>query len=245
MSFFKSLLPVAGTAIGTYFGGPIGGAIGGSIGAGIAGKPKAGPNPANSAMPYLNQIPGVGQQYYNPYIQQGQRQGNMLEDQFSRMSQDPTAFLNALTQGYKPSEGYGFKRDLLSKELGNTAAAGGYSGTENHQLQQGELINGLLNTDMQQYLNNILGIQGAGQQGAQQQALQGFQASGNLADYLGNNLNQQASLGYHGQAQQNSNRLSGNNALMNFLGRAGGSLLGAAGEGGAFGPGGRFEKSWG
>lgn len=245
MSFFKSLLPIAGGAIGSYFGGPIGGAIGGTLGGAIGGKPKAGPNPANSAMPYLNQIPGVGREGYQPYVDQGQRQGNMLEGQFGRMSQDPTAFLNALIQGYKPSEEYGFKSNLLSKDLSNTAASGGYLGGQNHQMQQAELINGLLSGDMQKFLENVLGIQNSGQQGAQHQADQGFQASTGLADYLGNNLTQQAGLRYHGQAQQNTNKQASSNALLNFLGQAGGNILGASGQGGAFGPGGRFEKSWG
>jgi hypothetical protein len=39
-------------------------------------------NPANGAQGYLNQIPGMMQGYYNPYIQAGQQALPQLQQQF-------------------------------------------------------------------------------------------------------------------------------------------------------------------
>jgi hypothetical protein len=175
-----------------------------------------GSNPAKKAMPYLNQIPGVAHQAYDPYIQQGQRQGNALESQYSQMFQDPTAFLNALQSGYKPSEEYNYKSDILGRGLQNTAAAGGFAGTQEHQRGYGELINQLLSGDMQRWLENLMRIQGTGLAGAETQAGRGYQASTGLADTLGSNLAQQGGLAYQGQDWRNRRNQAGFNSLANL-----------------------------
>jgi hypothetical protein len=41
-------------------------------------------NPANAAQPYLQQIPGVGHQNYDPYIQQGQQAGQTLQGEYGK-----------------------------------------------------------------------------------------------------------------------------------------------------------------
>lgn len=251
MSFFSNLLPLAGTAAGSFFGGPVGGAVGGALGGALGGKGGAlggsQRNPASAAMPYLDQIAGVGRQNYQPFIDQGQRQGQALEGQYGNLMQDPTSFLNALMRGYQPSEGYNFQKDQLTKHLGNTAAAGGYRGSENDQLQQGQLIQQLLSGDMQSFLNNVLGLYGQGLQGAQQQQNLGYGAANGLSDYLGNSLGNQADFAYQGQAAQNKSQANKKNSLLNFIGQGAGTYFGNSGPGEAFGKGGKFEgfPSWG
>ncbi len=183
-----------------------------------------GGNAANKAMPYLNQIPGQAHQSFDPYIQQGQQAGSEANALYSRMSQDPQAFLNEIMKGYTPSEGFQFKKGQLGKELSNTAAAGGFSGTENDQISHGELLNQLLSGDMQQWLSNVLGVQGAGLSGQQHVADTGFQGTEDLASILTNALNQQAGLAYQGQAQRNQNQanLFGNIARGTTAGYFGG-----------------------
>lgn len=193
---------------------------------GVSGLGPMGENPANVAMPYLNQISGVGKQYYDPYISEGRNASNISNPIYERMASDPTEFINALMRGYKPSEGYRYKEDRLGRAISNTAAAGGFRGTPFEQEQQGQMISGLLGEDMQQFLQNILGVQGAGLQGEENRIGRGFQASGNLADYIGSNLGQQAGLAYQGQAGQNAynlaNRLSKNKARGSLLGKIAG-----------------------
>jgi hypothetical protein len=84
-----------------------------------------GSNPADAANPYLDQISGVAHEAYDPFIQRGQEAGGIMSEQFGQMSQDPTAFINALMQGYKPSEGYQFQEGEMGRAAANTAAAGG------------------------------------------------------------------------------------------------------------------------
>ena len=173
-----------------------------------------GPNPANAAMPYLNQIPGIGRENYQPFINEGRQASGIANPVYNQMSQDPNEFLNSIMRNYNPSEGYRFKEREISRGLQNTAAQGGYAGTPNAQLQQGEMIRGLLGQDMQQFLQNILGVQNSGLQGQEQRIDRGYGASGDLADYLGNALGAQGALAFQGQAQQNQNEGNRYNSMM-------------------------------
>jgi hypothetical protein len=183
-----------------------------------------GKNPAEAASPYLNQIPGVGREAYDPYIQQGKQAGETLGGEYGKML-DPQAFLDKLQGGYKPSEGYQFKHQELERGLGNTAASGGFAGTPMHQQAYGEMTDKLLSGDMQEYLQNALGIYGQGIAGEQGMYDKGFQSSGSLADFLGNNLTQQGGLAFQGQQQQNANQNALFSALAQMLGGAGGAAM--------------------
>ena len=149
-------------------------------------------NPARAGGKELGKIQGYGQQAYNPFIQQGQQAQQQLSPQYSQMAGNPTDFYNQIMQQYQPSAGFQHQAGKLNQLATNKAAAGGYSGTGGDIFEHGEALQGLMGGDMQQFLQNILGIQGAGQQGLQGQANQGFQASGSLADYLGGNAQLQA-----------------------------------------------------
>lgn len=184
---------------------------------GLFGSTKG--NPANSAMPYLNQIPGIGQQYFNPYIQQGQQVAPNLQAQYGQLTNDPTAFYNQLMQGYKPSAGYTKQSQDMLKAAENSAAASGFAGTNLDQQQRAQLVQSLMGKDMQQYLQNVMGLYGTGLQGQQHLYDTGYNASGQLADFLGQGLGAQSALSYAGDAFKRAQR----NQLMN-------ALLGLGGE---------------
>jgi hypothetical protein len=129
-------------------------------------------------------------------------------------------------EGYKPSEGYQFQKEQLTKELGNTAAAGGIAGTPQDQMNQGEGIQKLLSGDMQQFLKNVLGVFDTGLEGEEGVASRGYDASGKLTDALGSALNQQGGLAFQDAQQKNKNK----NDMWSMFGKA----LGA-GAGGFFG----------
>ena len=186
-------------------------------------------NPAGSAMPYLDQISGVGHQYYDPYVSQGKQAGQAVSGQYEKLMNDPTAFLNALMQGYKPSQGYTDKSEQMLKQARNAAAAGGKVGTEYDQRQQAELVQSLLGNDMQQYLQNVMGLYGQGLQGQQRIADMGYDASGQLANYLGQGLGSQASLAYQGKAGQNAQRSNLLNALLGAGAQGAGAYYGYKG----------------
>jgi hypothetical protein len=183
-------------------------------------------NPMEEANKYLSQIPGVGHQYYDPFINQGQAAGQKAQSQYDMLLADPVGFINKLMEGYKPSEGYKFANEELTRGMGNTAAAGGIAGTPLDQMNQAKGTQGLLSKDMQQFLQNVLGRYDIGLGGEQGIANQGFQASGSLADLLGGALNQQGGLAFQNAQNQNSNRNDIFGTLGKALGVGAGALFG-------------------
>jgi len=216
-----------------------------------------GSNPAKYAQPYLQEVPKYGVEAYDQYKRTGRGAEDILGGNardylsggqvggfgaYGQMATDPLSYLRNIEGAYQPSAGYQYRKGQLLKDAGNTAAAGGYAGTEEDIASRTALVNALMSGDMQQFLSNITGIQGAGLSGKERlhdmgnqllesQAGRGFQASGSLADYLGGNLGAQSGLAYQGQANKNANQ----NALINALMQAGAMGAGAyygAGAGG-------------
>ncbi len=187
-----------------------------------------GSNPADTASPYLNQIPGVGHQGYDPYINQGQTAGQTAQSQYDTMTNDPAGFINRLMEQYKPSEGYQFSKDQLMKQYGNAAAAGGIAGTPLDQMNQAQGVQGLLSQDMQQFLSNVLGQHKEGLAGEEGVSNRGYDASKNLTDLLGGALNQQGGLAFNGTQQKNSDKNGLLSALAKALGMGAGAFFGGA-----------------
>ena len=183
-------------------------------------------NPMDAANQYLNQIPGVAHQGYDPYVNEGRDASGKTKGQYEDLMNDPTGFINKLMESYKPSEGYQFQKDQLTKEMGNTAAAGGIAGTNYDQMNQAAGVQGLLSKDMQQFLQNAFGAFNTGLQGEEGIASRGFDASGKLTDALGGALNQQGGLAFQNAQQKNKDK----NGLWSMFGKA----LGA-GAGGLLG----------
>lgn len=182
-----------------------------------------GGNPMDSANQYLNQIPGVAHQGYDDYINQGKDASGKTKTAYEGMMDDPTGFINKLMQDYKPSEGYQFQKGELTKEMSNTAAAGGVAGTPYDTQQQGKAIQGLLSQDMQQFLQNALGRFDKGLAGEEGIADRGFDATKQLTDILGGSLNQQGGLAFQNAQQKNQNK----NDIWHMFGKALGAGAGA------------------
>jgi len=182
----------------------------------------SGQNPADSAMPYLNQARQMGEQNVSPYMQQGLQAQEGLSSVYNQQAKDPSAFLNQIMSNYNPSEGYKYKQQEMLKGARNSAAQGGFSGTDFDQQGQADMIRGLLGGDMQQFVQNALGAQQQGMYGAEAQAGRGMQA----ADWMGNLLGNQGQLAYQGQAQKNQLRSDRRNALLNMISSLGGAYMG-------------------
>lgn len=183
-------------------------------------------DPQKEANKYLDQIPGIGKQYYNPFIESGQKAGGILEGEYGKQL-DPTSFIDQIMQHYSMSKGAEYEQDKLGRGIGATAAAGGFAGTPEHQRQYGEMADKIMSGDMQQYLQNALGVYGGGISGEQDLYGKGYQASGSLADLLGGNLSSQAGLGFQSASQTNAGR----DAFLNALIKAFSQGAGAAGGG--------------
>jgi hypothetical protein len=251
-----------------------------------------GGNPADAAQGHFNQIPGMARQYLEPYANAGQgglneargaynQQHNLFRDlpdiygqefpqEFGQMGRSPVDFLNRIQQSYRPSEGYNYKEKRMLQGARNSAAQGGFSGTQADQENQAGMIQGMLGQDMQEYLNNVLGIQGTGLEGLERQlqgkqqaqqfraagqgtALQnsgglgkdiyqnGYAAAGDIANILGSNMGQQGNYAYNGQRQQMQNRDNRRQNIGDMLMSLGGGFMGAGGGGGMGGGGNPFQ----
>ncbi len=182
-------------------------------------------DPQKDANKYLDQIPGMGKQYYNPFIERGGRAGDKLESEYGKLM-DPTSFMNDIMKNYKMSEGAQYEQDKLGKGIGATAAAGGFSGTPEHQTQYGEMANKIMSGDMQQYLQNAFGIYNKGLGGQENFFNKGFDATSSLADLLGGTLSAQGGLAFKGASDRNSDRQAFMNAIMKAFSGAAGAGMG-------------------
>jgi hypothetical protein len=180
-------------------------------------------DPSKSANEYMNKIPKVGHDAYDPYINEGRDAAGRLKGEYGKML-DPTTFMDEIMKHYSESQGAKYETDKLGRGIGATAAAGGIAGTPEHQRAYGEMAGEISSKDMQQYLQNALGIYGGGIKGEQDFYGKGFDASKELADLLGGNLGSQGTMAYGATQQKNMNR----QALMNAIVKALGSAAGAA-----------------
>ncbi len=182
-------------------------------------------DPSKGAMKYLNKIPGMAQNAYNPYIQAGQNQLPGLEDQYSQLMNDPGARMNQIGSGYQESPGYQFAVQQALQGSGNAAAAGGMAGSPQHEQQNMTLANNLANQDYNQYMQNALGLYGEGLQGSQGLYNTGYNASNQLADMLANTYGSQANLSYAGAANKNAANSGFWGGLMGLGGQLGSAAM--------------------
>ena len=189
-------------------------------------------NPANSAMPYLNQIPGQTQPYQQPWYEAGKNMLPGLTDQYNQLINDPAKRLNDIGAGYKESPGFKFAMQQALQGANHAAAAGGMAGSPQHEQQNMQLSNDIASQDYNKWLQNALGLYDTGLSGGQNISNQGQQSGQNIADMIAQTLAQQAQYGFRGTQEQNSM----NNSLLGGLGRLGGAALGglAGGPWGAF-----------
>jgi hypothetical protein len=234
-------------------------------------------NPSRAAEAQLAAVPGAVRPYYDPFIQRGNEaygrsqnlnqqynnlydspgiDPNALPNQYERMAHNPTDFMNSLMERYNPSVGYRFKQQQMLDAMRNSASAGGFAGTPFNQQQQAETVQGLLGSDMQQYLQNALGITQAGLLGKEgrlagrERALQaalsgeegnmnrGYNASTELSNSLANLAGTRASNEYQGamrrreDAQNNIRGWEGlGNRLQGSMNMFGPAMMGQGGGG--------------
>jgi len=192
----------------------------------LSGLFGGGKNPADAAMPYLNQTAPMAQANLQPWQQQGMQAQQQNQGQYSAMASDPAAFLQQLRASYTPSEGYKFKQGQLSKAMGGAAAAGGFRGTQADQAAQAQLVQGLLSEDEGAYIDRLLGIQGTGLQGNELSAQRGYGAAGDLTNILATNNSERGGLAYKGQENKNAQNQAFQKMLMQMFGGAAGFALG-------------------
>ncbi len=161
-------------------------------------------NPANKANQYISQIPAQTQQYFDPYIQSGNRASQSLEEQYKGLLSNPGKKLNQFGEGFHESPGFQFALQQALQGSNHAAAAGGMAGTPAHEQQNMEIASQLGNQDYYNWLQKTLGLYGSGLEGENQMSNRGFQASNQMADMIAQSLAQQGNYAYEGEAGKNA-----------------------------------------
>lgn len=201
-----TLVSGLGSAAGAYFGG------------------RNMPNPADAGMSYLNQVPDTISPYYNPYINAGRSALPQLQGQYNQLINDPSKMMAQWGSQYQQSPGYQFNVDQGTAQANRVAAAGGMLGSPAEQAEVSKMTQGYANQDYQKYMDYIMGLYGIGINGLNGINTQGYAASNDLANSLGENLGNQANMAYAGQANQNMARQSGMGGAAGMLGQIPGNM---------------------
>jgi hypothetical protein len=193
---------------------------------GLFGKQK---DPMKALMPYLQKAEGTMKDYLNPYVDIGMGAGDLLQNQYGQLVNDPAAMLEQFMSGYQQSPQYQMKSDQMLSAAGNTAAAGGRRGSPLDQRDQMQIAQALLGEDMQQYLGNVTGLYGTGLAGEQGLFDTGYGAASDLSGNLANLYGTAGSAAYQGARESNSNK----QALLGALMGLGGGIAGFGSGGGS------------
>lgn len=142
-------------------------------------------SPGSAAQPWLDKAAGL----YEPLQQQGQGAYGQLNPEYSQMAQDPGAYYEKMLEGYEPSRAYQLRSDAALKAAQGASAAGGMSGSLADRKSQAGLADTLLGEDMQNWFNNVSGLQNKGLQGLGHFYDTGVGATSDLANTYGSQAN--------------------------------------------------------
>ena len=184
-------------------------------------------NPADSAMPYMQQIPGQMHQQFDPYVNAGQKALPTMQSQYSQLLNDPGGKINSIGQSYQQSPGFDFQLQKALEAGKHAAAAGGYAGSPMHEFQSMQTATGLANQDFNQWLSQALGAYGKGLGGEESLYGTGANASNNLAQLIAEAMGKQGELAYKGTAAENEHEANQQKQQGSFFDTLG-SMAGAA-----------------
>lgn len=172
---------------------PTGGMLGGALG-GIAGQLFGGRDPYAAASGELGKIPGMLQQYFDPYVQAGKWALPQLYGQYGALLQDPGAKMAQMGAGFQESPGFEFQRQQAIEAANRAAAAGGMAGTPEEQQQVAQTSTQLANQDYYNYLNHVMNLYQQGLGGTAGLGQMGLQAATGLGEDLASIMEAQAQM---------------------------------------------------
>ena len=178
---------------------------------------KKGKNPADPARPILNEVPQIGHNAYDAHASRGNEAWDRLAPMFEQFAENPQQEENDLLKQYEPSQYFQDTFEQLMAQMRNSAGYGGYRGGAGDEARRGELARQLLGKDRQDWLDRQKGVRREGMEGLNQAVGRGFQAQGDLADFLGTNKQNQANLEFSGRQQQDMNQTQRISELMNAV----------------------------
>jgi hypothetical protein len=188
-------------------------------------------NPADSAMPYLQQAQNQLPSYFQPWMDAGknalpqlqQQYGNLignggaLQAQNNELMNNPSAVMNRIGSTFQASPGYNWQAGQAMNAANHAAAAGGMLGSPAEQQGVANSVGQMANQDYYNYLNhgmslfgqglnNNMSLYGMGLNGLGDLSHMGLSASSSLGEDLSSLLQSQAQLAYAGQADKNQSQ---------------------------------------
>lgn len=173
----------------------------------------------------INQNYSQGRDALNPYQQAGTNALGQYQNWANGMK-DPTQYYNNIMQNWQMSPAAQMNAQYGQKAMNQGAAAGGMVGSPSQQEQLGQYMNNLVNTDQQQYFNNINGVNN--QYGAAQGNMmnQGFNAANGMNNSFMNQGNALAGL-YNNMGQaQLQQQIARGTGINNMIGMGVNALAG-------------------
>lgn len=184
-------------------GGGLGAGLGGILQGifGNSGKPYE--QAGKAYLPFYNKAQG----YQNPFYNAGTGAIPQYQDWLKKMA-DPSGFINNLMGGYKESPFARYQQEQSVRAGTNAASASGLTGSTPFAQQLQQNASNISGQDMNQWLQNVLGVNtqyGAGLGGL----MQGGQHAGDILSQLASNAGEyMGGVGYGKEAGQQQDRNS-------------------------------------
>lgn len=119
---------------------------------------------------------GQAQQYMQPFYEAGTQELPQYMSTLTSLTAHPTQLEDQIMGSYTESPYAQYQTNLLSKEMGEQAAAGGQLGTPNEQVDLANQEQGIVSKDQQQYYEDAMKPFQMGLQGEQYVTGLGMQA---------------------------------------------------------------------
>lgn len=177
-------------------------------------------DPSKDAIPYLNQIPGQTNQYYQPYEDAGKNQLPQLQEQYTQGMTNPGGKLNEIGANFQQSPGFQFALQQALQGNNHMSGANGMYGSPEHEQNNMATATGLASQDYNNWLGQATGLYNNAMTGSQGMANQGQNAANNHAEQIAQTLAQQAQLKYTGTQNNNQNKKSMYDSIAKGVGAA-------------------------
>lgn len=203
-------------------------------------KGKGGEDPKS----YLDQITEQDKSYYDPYLQRGTAAYNTMDPILQNMSKDPASYLQRVMDQYSSSPMYQGQKNEAMNVLGKAAASGGYQGNLGSLANQTGLEASLKGPAMQDWFNNVLGVQQQGLGGQMDIYGKGYGAAENMASDISNVLGTKGSLEFQNQRNQQQTKNDIMSSIAGMGGMFGGMLSGGGSSGSPYSYGGNAPSNY-
>lgn len=159
--------------------------------------------PSQSGYNEINRYAGKAEDVQNPYLQAGNEAIPQYQDWLKTM-QDPAAFINNLSSQYSTSPQEQYAQQQAMRSGTNAASANGLSGSTPNEMQMQQNSANISNQYMNQWLQNVLGINTEYGHGTADLMHQGATSANALTNLYGNLANASAKYA-QGSTQGNQN----------------------------------------